>query len=149
KDKHSVLTNAAKYLSELKLCIAQLEERNQTLENSMHIINSASAVVYESQEITLEQSKHMPCQVKIRINVNTDPVVSCSRSLLIMELLVRLRKGPLDVVSINSNMEGNVFQACIVIQTKGDGWDASKWLLFGDGLRGLLLSPNNLKAMTK
>ncbi|GLJ39298.1 hypothetical protein SUGI_0801960 [Cryptomeria japonica] len=137
--RYSILANTEKYLRDLKLRVAQLENQIKTLEGSSGFdshqqpFNSKNTVLYNSDGIILEECKDIPGQVKLRISVEKD-VVSCPAA-LIRRVLDHLRAEQLELVSIHSHTEASLFLTKIVVQSKGDQWDTRKWQYFGHVMR--------------
>ncbi|GLJ39297.1 hypothetical protein SUGI_0801950 [Cryptomeria japonica] len=142
-DKYSILANTEKYLRDLKLRVAQLENQIKTLEGSsgfdshQQSFNSKNTVLYNSDGIIFEEFKDVPCQVKMRISVEKD-VVSCPAA-LIRRVLDHLRAEQLELVSIHSHAEASLFLTKIVVQSKGDQWDTRKWQYFGHVMRSCVI----------
>jgi len=85
-----------------------------------------ATLVYSNDEVVLEQSKNMPNQVNMRINVQIDPLSSPTS--LIIVLLERLRELQLEVTTVQSNIQTFKFQAHLLItQIKGDQWENFRW----------------------
>ncbi|GLJ21465.1 hypothetical protein SUGI_0396020 [Cryptomeria japonica] len=147
KDKHSILANATYYLKELKLRVCELQQRSESVDeliprnfsNSSEEVsvrfeshdnpfNSGSLLLYRSDDVILEQCDDIPCEVKIKINVETK-MVSCSASLL-LRVIELLRAWQLEILSV-SHKKGSGFQATFVVLPKGEDWDISHWQTFG------------------
>lgn len=141
RDKYSILSNTWRYMSELKRRVEELEHRNRALEESLRVKFSKkegctsfderheeheATLVYKCDEFTLKQSKNMPNQADMRINVQIDPL--SSRTNLIILLLERLRELQLEVASVQSNVQPlNLEAHFILIQPKGNQWESSNW----------------------
>jgi len=141
RDKYSVLANTFKYMSELKLRVDELEQRNHALEESLRINISKkegstsfdlrleenqATLLYSSDEVVLEQSKEIPNHVDMRINVRIDPL-SSPTSLMIV-LLERLRELQLELVSVQSNVQPFKLEVRLLITViKGDLLESSRW----------------------
>ncbi|KAH9303160.1 hypothetical protein KI387_014743 [Taxus chinensis] len=150
RDKHSILANTTTYLTQLKLRVAELEERNQNLEESIPTNMSNQdqgssgfeshehngTVLYHSDKITVEQCEDIPCQVNIRLSVQEN-LVSNTTDLLI-RVLERLRAEHFEVLSIRSHTQTPTFHATILVTPKGLAWVKSKWQAFGSVLAQFL-----------
>ncbi|GLJ39296.1 hypothetical protein SUGI_0801910 [Cryptomeria japonica] len=138
-NRYSILANTEKYLRDLKLRVAQLENQIKTLEGSSGFdshqqpFNSKNTVLHNSDGIILEECKDIPGQVKMRISVEKD-VVSCPVA-LIRRVLDHLRAEQLELVSIHSHTEASLFLTKIVVQSEGHQWDTRKWQYFGHVMR--------------
>jgi hypothetical protein len=113
RDKHSVLSSTFKYISDLKRRESELELRNCALEELLRMNISKNegcssfdriheehqaTLIYVSDEVVLEQSKKIPNQVHMRINVQIDPLSSPTN--LIIVLLERLKELQLEVILV-------------------------------------------------
>ncbi|GLJ23386.1 hypothetical protein SUGI_0442470 [Cryptomeria japonica] len=151
-DKHSILANTTSYLQELKLRVAELEQQNQILQESVSTnkeegsrrfksteqsYNSDNRVIYRSDEVTLEQWKENPWKVNLKIIIKKDKVF-CPASLLIKQLDL-LRSKQLEVLSIQSQTEPFQFRSEILLRPNGEAWDVSKWQNFATTIRESLL----------
>ncbi|GLJ23391.1 hypothetical protein SUGI_0442560 [Cryptomeria japonica] len=146
KDKHSILANITDYLKELKLRVCELEQRTESVEESIprnfsnseegspgfeshdYHFNSDSLLLYRSADVILEQCDDIPCQVKVIINVQMT-TVSCSANLL-LRVIELLRAKQLEILSV-SHKKGFGFQATLVVLPKGEDWNISHWQIFG------------------
>jgi len=152
KDKYSVLSNTSKYMSELKHRVEELEQTNRALEESLRVNISKKkgctsfdqrleeqhgTFVYSSDEVVLEQSKKIPNQVDMRINVQIDPLSSPTSFMIV--LLERLRELQLEVVSVESTVQQFYLEAHLLITQKGDQWESSKWKNVTDVVRHTLV----------
>ena len=119
-------------MSELKRRVDELEQRNRALEESWRINISKeedcssfdqkheeheTTLVYTSDEVVLRQSKNMPDQLDMRLNVQIDTLSSPTN--LTIVLLERLRELQLEVVSVQSNAQPfNLKAHLLLTQTK-------------------------------
>ncbi|XP_057813520.2 uncharacterized protein LOC131027459 [Cryptomeria japonica] len=153
RDKHSILANTESYLRELKLRLAELEQQNENLlklipednnegssrfESPLRQANSEGNFFYRSDDVTLEQCEDNPCQVKISIRAQRD-LIRCPTALL-TKLLEQLSVEQLQLVSIHCPTQALWFHAAILIEPKGEGWNAPKWKKFGEVVRRFVAS---------
>jgi hypothetical protein len=121
--------------------VEELQQRNRALEESLRLDISRkeecssfdqrheehqATLVYRSDEVILKQSKNMPNQVDMQINVQIDPLSSPTNLMIV--LLERLRELQLEVVTVQSNIQPfNLEAHFLLTQIKGDQWESSKW----------------------